>query len=152
MATGTGQRQQAARSRRFKVSSWLLYLMSTNDLQRRWEARNAPLLVAASLGVLLPRSRSPRCLLGHLVDGGGECRDVLRRDAGHRDASVARQVDVVLVGQTVDLLRSQTGEGEHADLVRDVRPGEKQQQRRREERESRRNKRNKANEYNVERR
>lgn len=61
-------------------------------------------------------------LLGDLMDGLGEVGNVVARDTGNRDTAILGQVDVVLVLELLDLLRSQSGVAEHTDLVGDVIP------------------------------
>jgi hypothetical protein len=56
------------------------------------------------------------------MHGLAEVANIGRRDASNTGTTVARHVDVELVLQTIDLLGCQASEGEHADLVGDVRP------------------------------
>jgi len=56
------------------------------------------------------------------VDGFGEVVHVGGGDTGHRDAPVLGEVDVVLLGELVNLRGGEPGEAEHADLVGDVIP------------------------------
>lgn len=57
-----------------------------------------------------------------LVDGLGETADVLRGDTGNGDTAVLGGVDGELLSEAGHLLVSQTSVGEHADLVGDVGP------------------------------
>jgi len=47
---------------------------------------------------------------------------VLLSEAADGDTAICRHVDAVLIDHGCALLRSQTCEGEHADLVRDMFP------------------------------
>jgi hypothetical protein len=55
-------------------------------------------------------------------DGLSQVVDVVAGDTGNRDSAVLGEVDGVLFGQLLNLLRLETGVGEHADLVGDVGP------------------------------
>ena len=70
------------------------------------------------------RLRAPRRTrsLAHRVHGAGDVVDVGGVEAGHRDAPVFGEVDVVVVDHRVDLGGLQAGVAEHADLVGDVCP------------------------------
>jgi len=61
-------------------------------------------------------------LTGDLEDGLGQALHVAGCDTSDGDTAVLGSVDGVLLGQSIHLLRLQTGEGEHADLAGDVRP------------------------------
>jgi len=61
-------------------------------------------------------------LTGNLEDGLGKTLDVGRSDTSDRNSTILGSVDAVLLGQSIHLLRLETGVGEHADLAGDVAP------------------------------
>ena len=56
------------------------------------------------------------------MDGSGDVVDVAAVDAGNADSAVLGEVDAILLPDLEHLLLTQAGEGEHSDLVGDVRP------------------------------
>ena len=63
-------------------------------------------------------SEFPDCF----IDGLGDVIEVAVGDAGHADAAVLQQVDVLLLHEELARIWRESGEGEHADLLRDVLP------------------------------
>ena len=57
-----------------------------------------------------------------VMQRGSEVAHVVVRNTGDGNAAILGQVDMVLVHKLVDLLRRDTQEGKHADLVRNVLP------------------------------
>lgn len=72
--------------------------------------------------VLIKIVQPDRCLLGHLVYALGQVLDVLACHTSHGDATVLGQVHAVILYQAIDLLRCQSGETEHTNLIDNVLP------------------------------
>jgi len=68
------------------------------------------------------RKQTLSSLLGHGMDGLSEVVNIGGSDTGDRDAAVLGEVDVVLLGEPVNLGRGEAGVAKHADLVGDVLP------------------------------
>ncbi len=56
------------------------------------------------------------------MHGAGKVSNVSGGDSGDADTSVAGEVNVIVVAETVDLLGGQSGETKHSDLIGDVLP------------------------------